>query len=270
MLPDGALLFLLSIPSIAGFVGESLWPKTSLELCDHPENIPLTIEMSCFYVFNNLHPVKLEIVNFDPILVIYRDILTATQVDGFLEVFRNRTLERAETIGPKSDARQANNTFFFFNDSPITQSISETLATSIPYINFETSEEISALSYLPGGHYVEHYDYIDYNENYTDWFFENYGNRFATVIMVFKTADEGGCTAFPVMNKSIRANPGDAFMWFNMMADEQMDAASLHSGCPVYKGEKIVATVWTRAADQPLLMNAVDPGPIDIFRLLFN
>lgn len=76
------------------------------------------------------------------------------------------------------------------------------------------------LSYNAGGHYAVHYDYLFYKTE-KDWdsWMKDYGNRMATFIGVFKTADAGGDTVFPALGATVRPNVGDAFLWFNMKGD---------------------------------------------------
>lgn len=43
---------------------------------------------------------------------------------------------------------------------------------------------------------------------------------------------------------AVKARKGNALLFFSMKPDGSFDSASLHSGCPVIKGEKWSATKW--------------------------
>lgn len=43
---------------------------------------------------------------------------------------------------------------------------------------------------------------------------------------------------------AVKARKGNALLFFSMKPDGSFDGASLHSGCPVLRGEKWSATKW--------------------------
>ncbi|EGT49183.1 hypothetical protein CAEBREN_01919 [Caenorhabditis brenneri] len=252
------------------FEGEKYWDDFSLNLCELPV-IDKTSEWRgavCVEYLVNFQVVKMEILTWRPALVIYRDLFTKTQVNDYLELMKDRDFEEQSVVDEDgneftSKVRKANGTQIVANDYPASRSIFETVKSLIPNLNFEIAEDIIALSYKSAGHYAPHHDYLVYpSENEWDGWMRNYGNRFATLIMVFETAISGGATVFPQLGASVKPNPGDAFFWFNAMGDGEQEDLSEHGGCPIYAGTKQISTIWIRMKEQPILSNLLNSGSI--------
>lgn len=68
---------------------------------------------------------------------------------------------------------------------------------------------IQILKYNKFGHYAVHYDHLDpMPRYYDDGWFEYYGNRVGTALLIVKTAVQGGGTIFPLLNLTIQPEPG--------------------------------------------------------------
>ncbi|VDL82532.1 unnamed protein product [Nippostrongylus brasiliensis] len=139
--------------------------------------------------------------------------------------------------------------------------------SALPFVNFTSSEGWQILSYLPGGHYADHYDYIEPGgEGYDDGWLSTHQNRFATFLLVLQNAKVGGGTVFPQLETTVKANPGDAVFWLNMDAQQELVSSTIYS-CVVREGEKIVVVQWIRALDQDILKSASSGGMFDIEKL---
>ncbi|ETN68763.1 hypothetical protein NECAME_05488 [Necator americanus] len=82
---------------------------------------------------------------------------------------------------------------------------------------------------------------------------KDYGNRFATVLLVLKTAKEGGETVYPLLQRTITPKAGDVLFWTNLDRQGKGNVNSLHGACPITDGEKIAATLWIRERDQQMM-----------------
>ncbi|EFO95197.1 CRE-PHY-3 protein [Caenorhabditis remanei] len=212
----------------------------------------------CLTYLHNFLPVDLEIVSWEPALVIYRNLLTPRQTSDFMNLIEKRDLiaQKTSDYGNQKETthRRANGSFIEHGEAEITAEVHNKVQKRIPALNFTSAELFSALSYLPGGHYSVHYDYLTYrSEKEHDWWMKNMRNRIGTLIFVLKTAEKGGGTVFPSIGTTIRINPGDAFFWFNTQADESQEMRVNHGGCPIYEGRKVITTLWVRAKNQPIL-----------------
>ena len=79
--------------------------------------------------------------------------------------------------------------------------------------------------------------------------------------MYLSTVEAGGETVFPDSEEkpsndgmsscgkqglAVKPVKGDALLFYSTRPDGSLDASSLHSGCPVVRGEKWSATCWIR------------------------
>ncbi|KAF1749507.1 hypothetical protein GCK72_025975 [Caenorhabditis remanei] len=241
------------------FSGDEYWDEWERDMCDNPDKDETWRywDSLCFRKFQNFEEVRIEVLSWSPPLVIYRNFFTKKQVESYLQLLKIQSLEEQEVVDEKgkpfiSKVRVANGTVTPFDQYPEAESLLNTASRLIPAIDFSISEDISALSYNPGGHYAVHYDYLEYEEGSDDEFMNEFGNRMATFIMVFKKATSGGGTLFPSFGTVVRADAGDAFLWFDSKENGEMDMNVEHGGCPVYDGQKVISTIWVRSYGQRL------------------
>ncbi|CAP20985.2 Protein CBR-PHY-3 [Caenorhabditis briggsae] len=192
-------------------------------------------------------------------------------MEWHMNVNENALLGAKERMGGNSKpiitfcrTQIANGSFIDHGENEITSEVHKKVTKRIPALNFQSAELFSALSYIPGGHYAVHYDYLSYrSDKEHDWWMQMMRNRIGTLIFVIKTAEKGGGTVFPSIGTTIKIDEGDAFFWFNAQADESQEMLSDHGGCPIYSGRKVIATLWIRAKDQPVIPMAASGSPID-------
>ncbi|KAH7975880.1 prolyl 4-hydroxylase subunit alpha-1 [Rhipicephalus sanguineus] len=115
-------------------------------------------------------------------------------------------------------------------------------------LTMESAEKLQVLNYAAGGHYNEHTDPLETEEDE--------GDRLATLLVYLSEVKEGGSTAFPKANLSIRPRRGSALFWFNLKQEpaassRQIDYSTTHGSCPVLRGSKWIATLWIREWSQP-------------------
>lgn len=97
-------------------------------------------------------------------------------------------------------------------------------------------EPLTVLRYRPGQQYRAHLDTLPPTGN----------QRVATMLLYLNDAYTGGETHFPRLGLKVRAQKGDALLFYNLRADAQPDPLTLHEGMMVSAGEKLVASRWIR------------------------
>jgi|tagenome__1003787_1003787.scaffolds.fasta_scaffold20964413_2 prolyl 4-hydroxylase len=105
-------------------------------------------------------------------------------------------------------------------------------AIGTPYENGET---LQSLRYAPGQEYRPHFDYVA-DDNRRLW----------TALLYLNDDYEGGETTFLRTGLSVKGHIGDALVFANATADGEFDELAEHSGEPVKRGVKYLATRWIR------------------------
>ncbi|CAL2050657.1 unnamed protein product [Caenorhabditis brenneri] len=235
------------------FAGEEFWEDIDQQLCDDPgfDETWKKAESLCYSVIRGYEETRIEVLSSSPPLVIYRGFFTKKQVDDYSKIFKKRNLEKQTVVSQNgtdhsSTIRVANGLATPASDFPEAQNLHDTASRLIPVINFDNSEPIQGLKYNIKGHYGPHYDYLNVSGISED------DNRMATFLVNIKAADVGGGTVFPYLGTVARTKPGDAILWFNMKQNRELEPLSLHGGCPVRSGEKIVAAISVERKGQEL------------------
>lgn len=102
------------------------------------------------------------------------------------------------------------------------------------------AEHTTLLRYLPGEQYHPHRDYLPPGRLGAP------GQRVNTVFCFLGDVDAGGATDFPLLGVRIAPKLGRAVYFKNLDASGAPDPRTLHAGLPVVRGEKWLATLWTR------------------------
>jgi len=98
------------------------------------------------------------------------------------------------------------------------------------------AEALYVMRYSPGQEYKPHFDALPGLANQREW----------TAIAYLNDDYEGGATVFPLLDLSIRCNPGDLLIFRNSDGDGDPDPRMRHAGEPVTSGAKWIATRWIR------------------------
>ncbi|WKX99652.1 hypothetical protein Q1695_014489 [Nippostrongylus brasiliensis] len=256
------------------FVGQEYWMPEFLDMCEMEERQQNSLYCGT-YTFD-YQRINFEVVSDDPILIIFRSLLTQQLVNELLHDISTMDLSPQRVVNSTSETygdlvspvRVTNGTQVSDEYTPALRKAYRMSQSALPFVNFTSSEGWQILSYLPGGHYADHYDYIEPGgEGYDDGWLSTHQNRFATFLLVLQNAKVGGGTVFPQLETTVKANPGDAVFWLNMDAQQELEPLSLHGGCVVREGEKIVVVQWIRALDQDILKSASSGGMFDIEKL---
>lgn len=97
-------------------------------------------------------------------------------------------------------------------------------------------ESLTLLRYRPGQQFRLHSDVLANTRN----------QRVATVLVYLNAGFEGGRTMFPAHQLEIEPQPGDAILFRNVDPQGVPDTTMRHSGEPVVRGTKWLATRWIR------------------------
>eukprot|EP00928_Gymnodinium_smaydae_P023373 TRINITY_DN19315_c0_g2_i1.p1 TRINITY_DN19315_c0_g2~~TRINITY_DN19315_c0_g2_i1.p1 ORF type:complete len:968 (-),score=193.76 TRINITY_DN19315_c0_g2_i1:217-3120(-) len=89
--------------------------------------------------------------------------------------------------------------------------------------------------------------------------------RIATLLMYWNDVEEGGGTAFVRHNFTLMPKAGTALFWYNMLPSGDVDAMTLHGGCPVIKGSKYIITKWVHETGNEALYDAAEGGNAERF-----
>lgn len=117
----------------------------------------------------------------------------------------------------------------------------------------ENGEGLQVLHYLPGQHYIPHWDYFPPESPSSADIVrpELGGQRVATFIAYLNTVSLGGETEFPRAGVKVAAVQGNACFFSYWTADGELDPLTLHSGNAVIDGEKWIAVKWLREGRYP-------------------
>lgn len=180
-----------------------------------------------------------------PPLRVFDDLLSAEECDALIELAKPR-LQRARTVdvdgGQQIDPnRTSNGMFFTLGEAPLIRRIESRIAALLG-LPVDHGEGLQVLHYLPGQQYEPHQDWFDPHQPGYAAITATGGQRIGSLVMYLNTPEAGGGTAFPEIGLTVTAQRGAAVCF----TYEGGDAASLHAGLPVVRGEKWIATKWLR------------------------
>ncbi|KAJ1372105.1 Phy-3p [Parelaphostrongylus tenuis] len=222
----------------------------------------------CLTYFWNYIEVRVEFHSFEPVIIVYRNLLSRAQVDRFLaDIKLKQENERSHGLpanqGDTSTSRPKEITMTHRESNGAAIAFDQ-IQTFIPVINLTVSEPWQILSYTAGAHYPPRYDFLN---NTKDTFTQQNGNRFATLMILLKKAKKLGHTIFPAYNITIELEEGDAALWTNMNGEGQKSVASIHGDCEVLSGEKVTASLRIRSKNQFLIKTSGFAGTYDMLLL---
>lgn len=219
----------------------------------HADNDPEAAVLRLGYV-------KPEVISWTPRIIVFHNFLNSEECDYLMAIARPRlqistVVDVTTGKGVKSDVRTSSGMFVNSEErkSPVIQAIEKRISV-FSQIPKENGELIQVLRYEASQYYRPHHDYFSDTFN-----LKRGGQRVATMLMYLTDGVEGGETHFPqagegqcscggniVRGLCVKPNKGDAVLFWSMGLDGNTDPNSIHSGCPVLKGEKWSATKWMR------------------------
>lgn len=222
--------------------------------------------LHCQYVtYNNpflmLAPFRLEILSFEPSIVMYHNVLYDSEITHIkhrsIPTFQRSTIGASTPEnGTRSMVRTSQSTFTTYSDDAVLENLILRVV-DMTRQTIEGSEQIQVANYGMGGHYEPHYDCFGPLEtSYSGY--EEHGDRISTAmfyVSIFKghvmkqflnkkqfpqasDVDLGGSTAFPYLRMNVKPVKGSMVFWYNLHASGNKDFRNRHAGCPAIKGSK--------------------------------
>jgi prolyl 4-hydroxylase len=185
-----------------------------------------------------------------PVIAVFDNLLSAQECDELVRLSGIK-LKRSGVIDPKTgeivvvDARSSFGTFFYRDESAFITGLDRRIAEVMHWPE-ENGEGIQVLNYQVGAEYKAHYDYFPPDDPGSQAHLSKSGQRVSTLVMYLNDVAEGGETTFPELHLAITPKKGSAayFEYTNTLG--QVNPLTFHSGVPVVKGEKWIATKWMR------------------------
>lgn len=84
----------------------------------------------------------------------------------------------------------------------------------------------------------------DYHVDCGAWARHPAGERLHTIMVVIEAPSAGGATHFRALNKAIRPVLGRLVVWCNLLPSGGCNHGMIHSGRPVWRGQKAILTTW--------------------------
>eukprot|EP01083_Nonionella_stella_P095290 267467_1 len=245
---------LSSLPLLIIFEGgQWVWPGIEIgfkrKLSNlNLENVPEMITLS-------LHPAIFEI----------HDFFTDEECDHIIErskkhIKRSSVSHMDHDKGKPDALWRTSSTYFLPTGSDQSLQSIDGRISDLTHVPKSHQEYLQVLNYRPGEQYVAHHDYFN-PEFYKDLHYLDggYNNRLVTVFCYISDVEKGGETGFPLAGGAaypeslsgcedypLKVNPErrKVSVFYNMLANGELDPLSLHAGCPVEGGEKWSANKW--------------------------
>ena len=197
-----------------------------------------------------LSPVKEEVMNIDPLVVVFHDIILKQEVERFKQISEGK-LNASLVYGANQSiefTRKSQIHWVLSDEFPhLTNRLEAILGLDLlePH-----SEQYQVAFYKLGGHYLPHLDHWSNNSAEIDDYMGPEGNRLATLLMYLSDVEKGGRTIFKKLNISVTPQARTALFWFNLHPNGTGDDRTLHGACPVLEGTKWAINKWVREGNQ--------------------
>eukprot|EP00928_Gymnodinium_smaydae_P085497 TRINITY_DN68988_c0_g1_i1.p1 TRINITY_DN68988_c0_g1~~TRINITY_DN68988_c0_g1_i1.p1 ORF type:complete len:473 (-),score=34.85 TRINITY_DN68988_c0_g1_i1:40-1428(-) len=222
--------------------------------------------------------VRMRTLAVNPPLFLLEDFLASDEARQLAQDVDKQDLTPSVVAGvggsraEEDHYRKSLSTFLSFDSSALMRNVSRRVSaiTQVPLLAVRASRDVQAVVYHTGGYYYAHHDSAEGMD------------RYLTFLYVIENAEKGGETSFPYADDllpaeglkdvgsskfigrhkgkcaglKIKAKAGDAILWYNHHIHDGSIAghndASLHVGCRVKKGRKVVANNWVIASETHL------------------
>ena len=185
------------------------------------------------------HEITATVLHEEPLIMKFDRVLTDEECQLLIDSAGSRLKQSRLANKEVSDIRTSSGMFFEENESPLIALIEKRIS-SLMHIPMAHAEGLQVLHYEPGQEFKEHYDFFSPNSPGSQ------NNRISTLILYLNEVEEGGETTFPKLGISLKPVKGSAVYFEYFYNNPAINELTLHSGRPVIRGEKWVATQWMR------------------------
>jgi prolyl 4-hydroxylase len=182
-----------------------------------------------------------ERVSSDPHIEIVRSLLALEECTYLIHraepLLKPSFVDDGKTgIGRPDPIRTSHGAAFLPHEEDlVVQALNRRIASATE-TEVHNAEALYAMRYTPGQQYRPHMDALPGLANQREW----------TAIAYLNDGFEGGATAFPELDLSLRLGIGDVLLFRNSDSSQRPDPRMVHAGEPVTSGEKWIATRWIR------------------------
>ncbi|XP_075161943.1 uncharacterized protein LOC142234657 [Haematobia irritans] len=202
----------------------------------------------------SLSPFKIEDLNEDPFVMVIHDIISNDQAETIkklAEPLLERSLVRntggtGAGSGLVRNYRISKQAWLQYSDHRYMEKLLRDLQYATG-LQTSSSEALQVANYGIGGHYEPHLDHFSTGVT------AEHSNRISTSIFYLSDVEQGGATAFPYLKIAVRPTKGSVLFWYNLHRSLDGDYRTRHAGCPVLKGSKWIANVWTHDRNQDVV-----------------
>ena len=185
------------------------------------------------------HVITASVLNEEPLIMKLDAVLSDDECQALKELASSR-LSRSKLANKEVNAIRTSSGMFFDDDeSPFLTALNYRLSR-LMQVPVAHAEGLQVLHYEPEQEFKPHHDY--FGSNHTS----RHNNRISTLVINLNEGEEGGETTFPLLNISVEPKKGSAVYFEYFYNDQTINELTLHSGEPVIRGEKWVATQWMR------------------------
>lgn len=190
------------------------------------------------YSINN-HMITATVLHEEPLVMKFDQVLNDEECQLFIDSAASRLTKSKLVNKEESQIRTSSGMFFEENESPLITQI-ENRISNLMHVPITHAEGLQVLHYEPGQEFKEHYDFFGASSP------SSQNNRISTLIIYLNDVEEGGETTLPRLGITMKPVKGSAIYFEYFYNNQELNELTLHSGKPVIRGEKWVATQWMR------------------------
>jgi prolyl 4-hydroxylase len=194
--------------------------------------------------------------NIDYDVEVINNLLTKDECDQLIHLAKTKNMTDSHVVSDDkvneydSKSRKSKQCWMSAATNPVLKKLSKVSEdlTGFPFLN---QELVQIVKYDQGGKFDAHYDSCVKNKKICDEMNRGAGERRSTLLVYLNDDMEGGETEFVKKNLKIKPEKGKGILFYSTDNNDNLIKDSMHRGCPVEKGEKWIATIWSHP--QPFL-----------------